>query len=87
MRSKTRKVHAGRHAHAAQLWPRLHRTLLRHVQYAVGEYKAPLVPFMLEGVADKPTLFQADRLHPNAEGPSDHPGQHLADLFHPDQAR
>ena len=29
--------------------------------------KSPLVPFMLEGVADKPTLFQADRLHPNAE--------------------
>jgi acyl-CoA thioesterase-1 len=31
------------------------------------EYKAPLVPFMLEGVADKPALFQADRLHPNAQ--------------------
>ncbi|MES2899400.1 MAG: arylesterase [Pseudomonadota bacterium] len=30
-------------------------------------FKAPLVPFMLEGVADKPRLFQADRLHPNAE--------------------
>ena len=30
------------------------------------QYKAPLVPFMLEGVADKPALFQADRLHPNA---------------------
>jgi acyl-CoA thioesterase I len=30
-------------------------------------YKAPLVPFMLEGVADKPKLFQADRLHPSAE--------------------
>ncbi len=30
-------------------------------------YKSPLVPFMLEGVADKPKLFQADRLHPNAE--------------------
>jgi acyl-CoA thioesterase I len=29
-------------------------------------YKSPLVPFMLDGVADKPTLFQADRLHPNA---------------------
>ncbi|WP_083598806.1 arylesterase [Massilia sp. CF038] len=32
-----------------------------------GQYKSPLVPFMLEGVADKPKLFQADRLHPNAE--------------------
>ncbi len=30
-------------------------------------FKTPLVPFMLEGVADKPTLFQADRLHPNAD--------------------
>ena len=28
--------------------------------------KSPLVPFMLEGVADKPTLFQPDRLHPLA---------------------
>jgi acyl-CoA thioesterase I len=31
------------------------------------QFKAPLVPFMLEGVADKPKLFQADRLHPNAD--------------------
>jgi len=31
------------------------------------ELEAPLVPFMLEGVADKPALFQADRLHPNAQ--------------------
>ena len=30
------------------------------------KYQAPLVPFMLEGVADKPSLFQADRFHPNA---------------------
>jgi acyl-CoA thioesterase-1 len=30
------------------------------------ELKAPLVPFMLEGVADKPAMFQADRLHPTA---------------------
>lgn len=30
-------------------------------------YKAPLVPFILEGVADQPKLFQADRLHPSAE--------------------
>jgi acyl-CoA thioesterase-1 len=29
--------------------------------------KSPLVPFMLEGVADKPALFQQDRLHPRAE--------------------
>ncbi|MFC3379297.1 arylesterase [Rugamonas sp. CCM 8940] len=31
------------------------------------ELKAPLVPFMLEGVADKAQLFQPDRLHPTAE--------------------
>ena len=30
------------------------------------ETKSPLVPFMLEGVADKPSLFQQDRLHPLA---------------------
>jgi acyl-CoA thioesterase-1 len=28
--------------------------------------KAPLVPFLLEGVADNPELFQADQLHPTA---------------------
>jgi acyl-CoA thioesterase-1 len=31
------------------------------------ETKSPLVPFMLEGVADKPALFQQDRLHPVAQ--------------------
>jgi acyl-CoA thioesterase-1 len=31
------------------------------------KYKAPLVPFMLEGVADDPAMFQADRLHPTAQ--------------------
>lgn len=30
------------------------------------ELKAPLVPFMLEGVAQVPSMFQADRLHPLA---------------------
>lgn len=30
------------------------------------ETRSPLVPFMLDGVADKPGLFQADRLHPTA---------------------
>ena len=28
---------------------------------------AALVPFLLEGVADKPELFQADQLHPTAQ--------------------
>ena len=36
-------------------------------QNLAKELNAPLVPFMLEGVADKPALFQADRLHPNAQ--------------------
>lgn len=31
------------------------------------ELKAPLVPFMLDGVAEKTQLFQPDRLHPLAE--------------------
>jgi acyl-CoA thioesterase-1 len=30
------------------------------------DVKAPLAPFMLDGVADKTELFQADRLHPLA---------------------
>jgi acyl-CoA thioesterase-1 len=36
-------------------------TLLAH------EYRAPLVPFLLEGVATDPALMQDDRLHPRAE--------------------
>ncbi|TYQ20029.1 UNVERIFIED_ORG: acyl-CoA thioesterase-1 [Zoogloea ramigera] len=31
------------------------------------ELKAPLVPFMLDGVAEKTEMFQPDRLHPLAE--------------------
>jgi acyl-CoA thioesterase-1 len=31
------------------------------------QFRAPLVPFMLEGVADNPAMFQADRLHPSAQ--------------------
>jgi len=31
-----------------------------------GTYKVPLVPFMLDGVAQQPANFQADRLHPLA---------------------
>jgi acyl-CoA thioesterase-1 len=29
--------------------------------------KVPLVPFLLDGVADKPEMFQADRMHPVAQ--------------------
>ncbi|HEV7856451.1 MAG TPA: arylesterase [Herminiimonas sp.] len=31
------------------------------------ENKTPLVPFMLADVADKPEMFQADRMHPTSE--------------------
>ena len=31
-----------------------------------GTYKIPLVPFMLDGVAQDPANFQADRMHPLA---------------------
>lgn len=30
-------------------------------------YRVALVPFMLEGFAEKPEYFQADRIHPTAE--------------------
>jgi len=31
------------------------------------QYHTALVPFLLEGIAEKPELFQPDRLHPTAE--------------------
>ncbi len=31
------------------------------------KYKIPLAPFLLDGLADKPALFQPDQLHPVAE--------------------
>lgn len=38
-------------------------------QYATlaKQAKVPLVPFLLEGVIDKPDMFQADRIHPLAK--------------------
>jgi acyl-CoA thioesterase-1 len=38
--------------------------------YAVvaKEFKLPLVPFLLDGVALTPSLMQADDIHPNAQG-------------------
>ncbi|HWX00530.1 arylesterase [Collimonas sp.] len=38
-------------------------------QYATlaKQTKAALVPFLLDGVADKPDMFQADRMHPLAQ--------------------
>ncbi|HLX24693.1 MAG TPA: arylesterase [Usitatibacter sp.] len=39
-----------------------------HAMYAgiAAKLKTPLVPFLLDGIADKPELFQADGLHPIA---------------------
>jgi len=31
-----------------------------------AKHRIPLVPFLLEGMADKPEMFQADQLHPAA---------------------
>src|SRR6266571_445835 len=31
------------------------------------EQRVPLVPFLLEGIAEKPDMFQLDNLHPTAE--------------------
>jgi acyl-CoA thioesterase-1 len=33
-----------------------------------AEYRVALIPFLLEGVAGRPDLNQADLIHPNAEG-------------------
>lgn len=41
----------------AQMFPRLARA-----------HNVPLVPFLLEGVADRPEWMQPDGLHPNAQG-------------------
>lgn len=35
-------------------------------EQAAQRHKIPLLPFLLEGFADKPELFQADGLHPTA---------------------
>ena len=34
------------------------------------ETKVPLVPFLLQGVVEKPQLFQSDRIHPTADAQS-----------------
>ncbi len=39
-------------------------------QELARRHHAALVPFLLEGVADRPTLMQADGLHPNEAGQS-----------------
>ena len=33
-----------------------------------AEYRVELIPFLLEGIAGRPALNQADLIHPNAEG-------------------
>ena len=51
-----------------QIPPNYGRDYTQRFQQLFGkvatEQKAALVPFLLEGIADKPELFQADRLHP-----------------------
>jgi acyl-CoA thioesterase-1 len=37
-------------------------------QRLADKYQVPLYPFILEGVAQDPTLNQADGLHPNPRG-------------------
>lgn len=44
-------------ARFAAIYPRL-----------AAEFRVPLVPFLLEGVAMEPRLNQADGIHPNAKG-------------------
>jgi acyl-CoA thioesterase-1 len=43
----------------------------RGFESAFGEvakrYQVALLPFLLEGVAEKPEYFQADRIHPNEQ--------------------
>jgi acyl-CoA thioesterase-1 len=39
-------------------------------QQLANEEQIELLPFFLEGVATKPELFQADRLHPNVKAQS-----------------
>lgn len=51
-----------------------------------AEYGVPLIPFMLEGVAGRPQLNQADGIHPTAEGHvivADTVWQHLQPLLTP----
>jgi acyl-CoA thioesterase-1 len=43
-----------------------------------AQYRIALIPFLLEGVAGRPRLNQADLIHPNAEG-----ARKIADLVWP----
>jgi hypothetical protein len=60
-------------------------TLFGMYKQLASQIKVPLVPFMLEGVAEKPPTVPADRLHPLAERPPYHPQQHLAQPCPTDQ--
>ena len=56
------RIPAGRHGEEyarrfGEIYPRL-----------AAEYRVPLVPFLLEGVAGRPELNYRDGLHPNAAG-------------------
>jgi acyl-CoA thioesterase-1 len=43
-----------------------------------AQYRVALIPFLLEGVAGRPSLNQADLIHPNAAG-----ARKMADLVGP----
>lgn len=50
------------------------------------ETKSALVPFLLTGVAERPELFQSDRIHPNAQAQPimlDNVWPYLIALLHP----
>ena len=54
-----------------KLPPNYGEEYIRSFERAFGElakqHHVALVPFMLEGFAEKPEYFQADRIHPNAD--------------------
>ena len=43
------------------------RAFEKAFDHVAKRYRVPLVPFMLEGFAEKPDYFQPDHIHPTAE--------------------
>jgi acyl-CoA thioesterase-1 len=48
--------------------PRYTREFEQTFRDLADEYRIPLVPFLLEGIADRREYFQSDTIHPTAEG-------------------
>ena len=61
-----RRARAARgHADAAQLRHRLHRRRSTpRTRELAKQHRIALVPFLIEDFADKPDIFQPDRIHP-----------------------